>query len=58
MMMPHPLIAPPAVPVALREVRKVYRRGGAAVRALDGVSAELAWHSFTAAPITQACSPP
>jgi putative ABC transport system ATP-binding protein len=39
---------PPAVPVALREVRKLYRRGGTAVRALDGVSAEFAWHSFAA----------
>lgn len=39
---------PPAVPVALREVRKVYRHGQDAVRALDGVSAEFARHSFTA----------
>jgi len=38
----------PAVPVALREVRKVYRHGLGAVRALDGVSAEFARHSFTA----------
>jgi putative ABC transport system ATP-binding protein len=38
----------PAVPVALREVRKLYRRGPSAVRALDGVSAEFARHSFTA----------
>lgn len=47
-MMSHPLIAPPAVPVALREVRKVYRRGGTAVRVLGGVSAEFARRSFTA----------
>jgi putative ABC transport system ATP-binding protein len=47
-MMSHPLIAPPAVPVALREVRKLYRRGQAAVRALDGVSVEFTRHSFTA----------
>src|SRR6516225_11240025 len=38
----------PAFPVALREVRKVYRHGQSAVRALDGVSAEFARHSFTA----------
>ena len=38
----------PAVPVALREVSKLYRHGRAAVRALDGVSAEFARHSFTA----------
>jgi putative ABC transport system ATP-binding protein len=38
----------PAVPVALREVRKLYRHGQSAVRALDGVSAEFARHSFTA----------
>jgi len=38
----------PAVPVALQEVRKVYRHGQSAVRALDGVSAEFARHSFTA----------
>ena len=38
----------PAVPVALREVRKLYRHGQNAVRALDGVSAEFARHSFTA----------
>jgi hypothetical protein len=48
MMMSHPVIAPPAVPVALREVRKVYRRGESAVRALDGVSVGFARHSFTA----------
>ncbi len=46
--MSHPLIAPPAVPVALRQVRKVYRHGQSAVRALDGVSVEFARHSFTA----------
>jgi putative ABC transport system ATP-binding protein len=39
---------PLAVPVALREVGKLYRRGRTAVRALDGVSAEFARHSFTA----------
>jgi putative ABC transport system ATP-binding protein len=39
---------PTVVPVALREVGKVYRRGGTAVRALDGVSAEFTSHSFTA----------
>ena len=38
----------PAVPVALREVSKLYRHGQNAVRALDGVSAEFARHSFTA----------
>jgi putative ABC transport system ATP-binding protein len=38
----------PAVPVALREVGKIFRRGGTAVRALDGVSAEFTRHSFTA----------
>ena len=38
----------PAVPVALREVSKLYQRGRAPVRALDGVSAEFARHSFTA----------
>ena len=38
----------PAVPVELREVRKLYRHGQNAVRALDGVSAEFARHSFTA----------
>jgi len=38
----------PAVPVALREVSKLYRHGRAAVRALDGVSAEFARYSFTA----------
>ena len=38
----------PAVPVALREVRKLYRHGGSAVRALDGVSVEFGRHSFTA----------
>ena len=38
----------PAVPVALQEVRKLYRHGQNAVRALDGVSAEFARHSFTA----------
>ena len=47
-MMSHPLIAPPAVPVALREVEKVYRLGQIAVRALGGVSAEFARYSFTA----------
>jgi len=47
-MMSHPLIAPPTVPVALREVRKLYRHGRIAVRALDGVSVEFARHSFTA----------
>lgn len=47
-MMSHPSIAPPAVPVALREVRQLYRRGQTAVRALDGVSAEFTRHSFTA----------
>ena len=39
---------PSAVPVALREVGKLYRRGGTVVRALDGVSAEFGRHSFTA----------
>ena len=39
---------PLAVPVALREVGKIYRRGGTAIRALDGVSAEFRRHSFTA----------
>jgi putative ABC transport system ATP-binding protein len=48
MMMSHPSPAPPVVPVALREVTKVYRRGRSAVRALDGVSAEFTRHSFTA----------
>jgi len=38
----------PAVPVALREVSKLYRHGPGAVRALDRVSAEFARHSFTA----------
>ena len=38
----------PAVPVALREVRKLYRHGQNAVRALDVVSAEFARHLFTA----------
>ena len=38
----------PAVPVALREVSKLYRHGPGAVRALDGVSVEFARHSFTA----------
>jgi putative ABC transport system ATP-binding protein len=47
-MMSDPLIARPAVPVALREVRKLYRHGQAAVRALDGVSVEFTRHSFTA----------
>lgn len=47
-MMSHPLIAPPAFPVALREVEKVYRRGQMAVRALDGISAEFERYSFTA----------
>ena len=46
--MSHSLIAPPAVPVALREVTKLYRRGRSTVRALDGVSAEFTRHSFTA----------
>jgi putative ABC transport system ATP-binding protein len=56
--MSHPLIAPErgepgagpqaAVPVALRDVGKVYRRGGTSVRALRGVSVEFARHSFTA----------
>jgi len=56
--MSHPLNAherdepdaggPPAVPVALREVRKLYRHGQTTVRALDGVSAEFTRHSFTA----------
>ena len=46
--MSNPLTAPPAVPVALLEVRKVYRHGQTAVRALDGVSAEFTRHSFTA----------
>ncbi len=46
--MSHPLSAPTAVPVALREVRKLYRHGGTAVCALDGVSAEFTRHSFTA----------
>jgi putative ABC transport system ATP-binding protein len=45
-MMSQPLVAPPAVPVALREVSKQYRRGQ--VRALDGVSVEFARHTFTA----------
>ena len=48
-MMSHPLTAPSAVPVGLREVKKVYRHGQTAVRALDGVSAEFTRHSFTAA---------
>ena len=48
MLMSHPLTAPPAVPVALREVRKLYRHGATSVRALDGVSAQFARHSFTA----------
>jgi putative ABC transport system ATP-binding protein len=48
MMMSHPVIVPPPVPVALREVSKVYRRGESAVCALDGVSAEFARYSFTA----------
>ena len=38
----------PAVPVALREVSKLYRHGPGAVRALDRVSAEFARHSVTA----------
>ena len=38
----------PAVPVALREVRKLYRYGQNAVRALDGMSVEFARRSFTA----------
>jgi len=46
--MSRPLIAPPAVPVALREVGKLYRHDGTAVRALDRVSAEFTRHSFTA----------
>ena len=54
--MSHPLVArerdePGAgrqPPVALREVRKLYRHGPGGVRALDGVSAEFARHSFTA----------
>jgi putative ABC transport system ATP-binding protein len=46
--MSHLLIGPPAVPVALREVRKLYRHGETAVRALDRVSAEFTQHSFTA----------
>jgi putative ABC transport system ATP-binding protein len=55
MLHPHSPASPPsgssgapAVPVALREVRKLYRHGQNAVRALDGVSAEFARHSFTA----------
>jgi putative ABC transport system ATP-binding protein len=36
------------LPLALREVGKVYRRGRTAVRALDGVTAEFKEHSFTA----------
>jgi len=39
---------PLTIPVTLREVAKVFRRGGTAVRALDGVSAEFTRHSFTA----------
>ena len=56
--MSHPLVArerdepgagrQPPVPVALREVRKLYRHGPGGVRALDGVSAEFARHSFAA----------
>ncbi len=38
----------PAVPVAFRQVSKLYRHGQAAVRALDGVSVEFMRHSFTA----------
>jgi putative ABC transport system ATP-binding protein len=38
----------PAPAVVLRDVRKVYGRGAAAVTALDGVSAALAPGSFTA----------
>jgi putative ABC transport system ATP-binding protein len=39
-------VAPPAV--ALRDVRRVYGRGGSAVVALDGVTVALASGSFTA----------
>ena len=46
--MSHPSIAPPMVPVALREVSKLYRHGPTTVRALDGISVEFAPHSFTA----------
>ena len=46
--MSHPLTAPSAVPVALREVKKVYRHGQTAVRAPDRVSAQFTRHSFTA----------
>ncbi len=37
-----------AVPVALRDVEKVYRRGATAVRALGGVTVEFARYSFVA----------
>jgi len=38
----------PAVPVALRDVRKLYGHDESAVRALNGVSVEFGRHSFTA----------
>jgi putative ABC transport system ATP-binding protein len=51
-MAPYPLTAqltaPPAVPVALREVGKLYRHGKTAVRALEAVSVDFTRHSFTA----------